>query len=115
MLTKSEAIDASIEHWKQNRDAKTPWEVSTDVSACALCDLYYSNGCKGCPVSENTGKTRCGGTPYFAARAALVDWGFNLGEKNTFIEACQRQIDYLESLRNTPSPRKASYSQLHVE
>ena len=45
---------------------------------CALCNEYYIRfnyaigvGCDNCPISEDTGETLCGGTPY---RIDAEDW-----------------------------------------
>ncbi len=40
--------------------------VDLSSRSCALCAIYYGFGaCTGCPVSVNTGKPGCEGTPYF--------------------------------------------------
>lgn len=35
--------------------------------SCALCKLFYSSNCEGCPVFEKTGEAGCKGTPYSEA------------------------------------------------
>jgi hypothetical protein len=65
---KLEALQASIEKWKYIVELykKFPDKKIVDGGAvtCALCHLYMSDGCEGCPVSKFVDETNCEDTPY---------------------------------------------------
>lgn len=57
------ALEASIRHWEDNvanwqgfinrlltEDGYTYHQLPIFNSDCALCDMYYYNGCEGCPL-----------------------------------------------------------------
>ena len=62
-----EALCASIEHWHENWEHVSngdAWQADIYDHACALCGLFYSLNCVGCPVRDETGMAFCGGTPW---------------------------------------------------
>jgi len=76
----AKALRKSIKHWRENRAAKYPYEVSVSPSDCALCVKFYTyssttpSSCVGCPVRDYTGQWYCKNTPYEAASNALDRW-----------------------------------------
>lgn len=69
------ALDASIEHWRRdNERALTADAARIGSGHCALCDLFWSRMCSGCPVYERTGKTHCEDSPYDEIVSALARW-----------------------------------------
>ena len=97
-----EALKGSIKKWEDIVDG-----VGSDAGGtnCPLCRLYYSNGyCIKCPVSNNTGKGNCNGTPY-------ANWAehFDIVHDNPWPQRvynncpeckdlAQKELDYLISL-----------------
>lgn len=101
-MTKTEALEASIQHWIENRDAETPGGVSLATKDCALCQMFRKTDCNGCPVKERTGNMRCYGSPYYAADCAAEMWLFNPDSPEVeaaFRKAAQAEVDFLKSLR----------------
>ena len=68
------ALKQSIEKWERNAVAETPEGFSTGPTGCALCGLFWDDHCTGCPVSTETGQTKCYGTPYRASVEARDEW-----------------------------------------
>lgn len=109
-MTKSEALEASIIHWQENVKAETPQEARVWSNGCALCQLYlHSADCEGCPVMD-AGAWRCVGTPYEAARDALIIWRYHtsasdktawLAARDEFSQRAQAEVNFLISLRET--------------
>lgn len=100
-----EALDASINHWKENVEAKCPDDVLITSGDCALCGKFLvldagEHCCEGCPVYKNTGRPVCRGTPYAFARNALDQWmeRGNIG-KRQWRAVSRRELAFLESLR----------------
>lgn len=73
------------------------------VDNCALCQMFWHDRCKGCPVAAKTGEIHCVGSPYDA-------WGGENGEEYTplndadeedredFKKLAQAELDFLISL-----------------
>ena|SRR3990167_9635166 len=66
--TKAAALKESIRKYKwlvawHKAHPKAPAQIS-DGNSCALCELYYDEGCEGCPVSKYTGLSKCQKTPW---------------------------------------------------
>lgn len=66
---------------------------------CPLCELFYDNGCVGCPVAIKTRKDECIDTPYGAWLYATFDqeWPkkvMNEGQKR----AARREFRFLKCL-----------------
>lgn len=104
--TTKNALKESVAHWKRMARGKRR-ELpgfngklrleEANREFCALCHLFYDNGCKGCPVSERTGKDKCQDTPQVEAANAYADFGYDSPE---FEEAAQKQVKFLQSLTN---------------
>lgn len=97
------ALRASIEHWVENGKAKTPDDASTAINACALCDLFFLNCCKGCPVAAATNEKRCFTTPYCKAHSRLLDWVEGPEwrsdvDRAAFHEAAREEENFLRAL-----------------
>lgn len=100
----SEALEASIAHWQRNLAAEKPSDVRLGVRNCALCDVFYSNLCKGCPVAAKTGQVWCSGSPYEGASGAHDLWedadpDTEDDAKLAWRAAAQAELDFLISLR----------------
>lgn len=95
------ALELSIEHWKENERAETPYDVDMSVGGCALCCLFFDGFCEGCPVKNATGKPLCRDTPYRRAHEAHQAWiNFNhRNNKDTAIKVFKEEREFLESLR----------------
>lgn len=96
-----EALKGSIEKWK----GILVGEIEDEgISNCPLCRLHHKNRCRGCPVSEKTGKDNCTGTPYdiwVFHQFRREDWGNQQAWKATDKRSkvlAQREIDFLEDL-----------------
>jgi len=59
-----EALDHSIEHWKENKNGKG--ECSFSASSCELCTycLGFDNECKRCPIFILMDMNGCDKTPW---------------------------------------------------
>lgn len=74
-----EALDASIEHWKDICLVASTGEVYLGADDCALCQVFNLMGtCKGCPVARAAGVPGCRNTPYPHARNAWTNWQLRL-------------------------------------
>lgn len=104
------ALKASIKHWEENVQAKTPDKIKLGVSHCALCAEFWTRDearlvtCDGCPVWTRTGKHGCSGSPYEAAEEAHDDWDdvfdtvYESDEGDEWRKAAQAELDFLNSL-----------------
>lgn len=55
------AIEGSIEKWEMVKAKK--WK-DRGADNCPLYELFYKDGCLGCPIYEKTGYIHCSHTPY---------------------------------------------------
>lgn len=101
----SEALEKSIQHWRENVEAETPDKASVKADDCALCalfaneDMEYYEICIGCPVMHGTGQDSCEGSPYYKAVDALRYWKAGTSTREAFTAAAQAELDFLISLR----------------
>jgi len=58
------ALRRSISKWYYILKHKDVIHDDDGVRTCALCYLYFRNGCKGCPVNKVTQEIHCEGSPY---------------------------------------------------
>lgn len=98
-----EALKASIAKWERNTKAKHPDDFKIARHDCALCDMFWFGQCEGCPVSYNTGATRCYGTPYEAAANARDEWDDaefddDSVERRKARAAARKEVAFLKSL-----------------
>ena len=87
------ALEASIKHWERNVTGKTSTIGSKN---CALCRLFITKDCVGCPVRNRTGKPFCDGSPYPIANKMGNQYGY---DSLRFRQAALRELRFLESLR----------------
>ncbi len=71
-------------------------EVEYSATDCALCKEYKSDFCPGCPISDDTEKSLCNGTPYDDAYTAVEDREYGWPYEKRHIQA---EVDYLKELR----------------
>lgn len=103
------ALEKSIEHWQKNRAVKYYAEIRAGSGDCALCSLFntshmsYSDRCLKCPVMQRTGKPSCENTPYddvYTTYSLLSYSPYDESRIAAWRELCDREIDFLESLRD---------------
>lgn len=101
----AEALERSIRHWRENRDASVD-SVSVSSSDCALCCLFnqphipYSDLCWGCPVTGGSSSRRlCENTPYDDVNEAYAQLCSDPDDRSLWHSVCDREIAFLESLR----------------
>ena len=93
-------LDLSIEKWKDivnclNRIQQVEEfgeELEAGKDNCALCEVYKS--CCLCPVSNQTYKEGCVGTPYDEFRLAR-----RVGDLKTMRVVAERELEFLISLK----------------
>lgn len=73
---------------------------------CALCQVYYNDGCRGCPVFEKTERTCCENTPYddWNDHQMGVHCNYNMEvgcevECDICLKLAIEELKFLESLR----------------
>lgn len=87
------ALGASIAKWEGNLVLTDLEDAKFGITDCPLCVLYWGNGCKGCPVYEDTGYHRCKDTPYYdALNAAEAD------DLPAFRAAAESEVQFLRDL-----------------
>lgn len=99
------ALRGSIVKWR-GIVAGTTEDMGTEN--CPLCALFYGDHgtCVGCPVSEATSATCCGGTPYdrwsdYWAPSAESNWDLKhvpLEQLDEIRALAQAELDFLISL-----------------
>lgn len=94
----AEALEKSIKHWLSHTKVKNLRGLDVHDTGCALCSLFISEECRGCPVAKKTGYPYCVGSPYNSARNAYEDKNL-LG----FVQKAKAELDFLISLRNAPN------------
>lgn len=99
-----EALENSIQHWRENIAQNNCDRIYIGSSDCALCELFLDNRrrqCGDCPVAENTGAQLCNRTPWLKCRITLSSWQNDPDEeayRNTWRQAAQAMVDFLISL-----------------
>lgn len=88
------ALEASIRHWEENMQVADLDDAKLGHEHCALCLMFFSQGCHGCPVRDHTGATYCRDTPYQEA-SDLAEYG----PLEDFIAAAEAELEFLKSLR----------------
>jgi len=102
-----EALEASIAHWQAAAEIDDPRKAQFGCQNCALCKLFRSKTCDGCPVATRTGIISCKGTPYANAIVWRNRWIFDLedrGAEAAYRAAARREVEFLESLREPSEP-----------
>jgi len=60
-MTLKQAWDKTIKKWEYIFETDDRSYVN-DITSCGLCDLFYWNNCRHCPIKEMTGRLYCLGT-----------------------------------------------------
>lgn len=66
-----------------------------------LSKMGMMSNCKNCLVFLRTGTEDCGGTPYYEVKDAVYD-----ADQSDVIEACEAEVEFLESLLPEKKPVK---------
>lgn len=112
-MTPEKALEASIARWEKIATGEL---YSGGITTCALCDLFWADACKGCPVRERGGAPYCEGTPYesfletwraYCTANGLSDLQSSHARAKTpeLVKLAKAQVNFLKSLR--PKKRKA--------
>jgi len=98
------ALKASIAHWKRHAEGKARANEGPNGRDCALCALFSSPSCTGCPVRAATHLPQCKGTPW---RDAAILFG-SPGQKQSqaFRENAKTEYDFLRSLLPKRKPKR---------
>ena len=107
------ALDASIEHWDAHSIATAPPAFeATRSEGCALCSLYSSDDCNGCPIKqrekdlheEETGDNwdGCDGSPWSTANTNALHWRLASSEVYAvlFRTSARDMAKYLRMIRH---------------
>ena len=97
------ALERSIKHWERLLACETRYQFEKEGyggADCPLCRLYNHGDsfyvtCGKCPVRERTGQHACAGTPYYAARHAILAFIFD-ALKTSPREEIQAELDSIE-------------------
>ena len=87
-----EAIELSIQKWKSMIYLlERGFEIEDGgMSTCALCKLFWYDGCDGCPVAN---KTEAYGSP-------CMEWEPLVNDEGAYdTELAQEELAFLESLK----------------
>ena len=112
---KRQAIDKSIKKWEENllqlkKNVKYHNLYHRQLMEglllssmdCPLCDLYFMDDCKRCPIKVKTGHLVCGWTPYVKFMTLLEELNSvrKLLKKDgeRLIKYCEEEIKFLKSL-----------------
>lgn len=102
-MTTLEAIDASIEKWKQNAEIDRIECARTSMHDCPLClkfhpykqdETCFGAECHGCPIMEYTGFSYCSNTPYDEASEAEYE-----DDLEAFKKAARDEVEFLQKVR----------------
>ncbi len=102
------ALKASIKHWEENINKRSPRDCNFGIDSCALCRMFRYNeygSCHSCPVFQKTGLRFCRSTPYLAADQACGKWHTacrahkpSRAYRDEWRRAAQAEVDFLRSL-----------------
>lgn len=93
-----QALKASIKHWEENFTAETPEITTYGPDHCALCQAFYANDCKGCPVAQKGESYFCVGTPYAGAEAAIRSWKEGSIDRDECRSWVKQELNFLRRL-----------------
>lgn len=103
-----EALEASIKHWEENAEVRSPSSANLGIRSCALCKLFYCRDCAGCPVAQKTNQRLCYGSPHTVASGVKEQWrnayGNNAANRaelgEAFRAAARAEVEFLKGLRD---------------
>jgi hypothetical protein len=84
------ALRESIAHWDRLAAGKERKGEKPNSQHCALCALFHSDGCDGCPVRKRTGVPYCIKTPF---RNAFLTFNTVLFQSHAL-----KELEFLKSL-----------------
>ncbi len=94
-----DALDGSIAKWEA---IVAGTGVDDGWTNCPLCEEFFMNDCRDCPVMERTGKNSCHGSPY-EQWVDHCDPEFLSGSYKVFDDESRRlaqsELDFLRSLK----------------
>lgn len=78
---------------------------------CPLCKEFYGldfkNRCRGCPVSDETGESNCGDSPYDEWAELMDQFNTNRAVHPPLVDAAKAELDFLRSLLPVSDHRSA--------
>jgi len=98
----SVALENSISSFEKIRDVSDLFEAQAGATPIPLCDKYWVESCKNCPVKKRTNQMDCRGTPV-ATLLEMTSKTTDARPAQWWMEwrkVCQRQIEFLKSLRD---------------
>lgn len=103
-MTEQEAIQASIEHWKENKAGIIKY-ADVGADSCALCDKYMTISGRDCPCPlAEPSNSQCCCKEWRACHDALTDIRTRhiRVTRKRWERVCDAMIDRLESLLEKP-------------
>lgn len=118
-MTELEAINLSIEHWKENLDNCILYQLEPDLcleeirdaidispDSCPLCQKYNDDlyDCRSCPIYKKTGHEDCENSPYIKVsdiRKEFLDLGSDFDPDIEIVnlqKAIEKELEFLYSL-----------------
>lgn len=106
-----QALEASIEHWKEVIASGPKDTIRIGGSECALCRecFFVDDNCRRCPVYKRTGYENCLLSPYdeasmaheavYRARLSEESWVSIWLKHRAFRKAAKKELAFLISLR----------------
>lgn len=97
------ALSRSIEHWYEMCITvySGGQEIPIGAAYCTCCNYFMLHMCRGCPISEYTGKAGCSGTPYVKCDKAAHN--FNKDQK-AFYDAAVEEYQFLIEVMCSKAP-----------
>ena len=91
------ALEDSIAHWRRLATGSSRFGEDIYSEDCALCSIFLTSKCQGCPVSDFSGHPSCSETPWSEVSQQRYR---HFGSKNTpgFLAAALVQLQFLEQL-----------------
>jgi hypothetical protein len=91
-------LKRSVKHWEENLESDNKWSIQIYDDYCPLCAIFgEDDACKGCPISDYTGKPDCRKTPWEKVRN---EYNNNLiaSPGPRLKNAIKKQLDFLQML-----------------
>lgn len=92
------ALDGSIQKWVGIVDGTM---ADQGPDNCPLCQMFWYDACRGCPVAEDTMELQCGGTPYDEWTELRDKLKHNIGVADTpeLKVAATNMLNYIVNLK----------------
>ena len=100
-LSKGEdPLELSIEVWEEKekllRCGTSLEQIDVGAYYCPLCEVFFGKSCRGCAVSEKTGRIECKGTPFKTFAEIICSAN---PDRDVLIEYAHFEVEFLKSLR----------------